>query len=48
MQIMDSTAVEIANKIDELIVDETLFDPEKNHPFYKKTILFIRKSSFSK
>ena len=30
MQIMDSTAVEIANKIDELIVDETLFDPEKN------------------
>ena len=30
MQIMDSTAVEIANKIDEPIVDETLFDPEKN------------------
>ncbi len=30
MQIMDSTAIEIANKMDEPIVDETLFDPEKN------------------
>lgn len=30
MQIMDSTAIEIANKIDEPILDETLFDPEKN------------------
>ena len=30
MQIVDSTDVEIANKIDEPIVDETLCDPEKN------------------
>lgn len=30
MQVMDSTAIEIANKIDEPIMEETLFDPEKN------------------
>lgn len=30
MQIMDSTAIEIANKIDEPIEEETLFNPEKN------------------
>lgn len=30
MQVMDSTAIEIANKIDEPIMEETLYDPEKN------------------